>query len=110
MDADEILMDAEERMEKAVEVFKHSLAGIRTGRANPGLVDSLRVEVLITGHTHMPMCIHVERGCVVNPGSLYQFNNMRSSSHSYGVLCLPEMTFELFDLALSPDQPVPIES
>ena len=32
-------------MEKAVDVLKHSLAGIRTGRANPGLVDSLRVEV-----------------------------------------------------------------
>jgi ribosome recycling factor len=31
-------------MEKAVDVLKHSLAGIRTGRANPGLVDSLRVE------------------------------------------------------------------
>ncbi len=45
MPADEILIDAEERMEKAVDVFKHSLAGIRTGRANPGLVDSLRVEV-----------------------------------------------------------------
>ena len=35
----------EERMEKAVAVLKGSLAGIRTGRANPGLVDSLRVEV-----------------------------------------------------------------
>ncbi len=45
MPADEILMDAEERMEKAVDVFKHALTGIRTGRANPGLVDSLRVEV-----------------------------------------------------------------
>lgn len=44
MNADEILMDVEERMEKAVDVLKHSLAGIRTGRANPGLVDSLRVE------------------------------------------------------------------
>jgi ribosome recycling factor len=32
-------------MEKAISVLKHSLAGIRTGRANPGLVDSLRVEV-----------------------------------------------------------------
>ncbi len=31
-------------MEKAVDVLKHALAGIRTGRANPGLVDSLRVE------------------------------------------------------------------
>jgi ribosome recycling factor len=45
MSADEILMDVEERMEKAVDVLKHALAGIRTGRANPGLVDSLRVEV-----------------------------------------------------------------
>ena len=45
MTADEILLDTEERMEKAVDVLKHALAGIRTGRANPGLVDSLRVEV-----------------------------------------------------------------
>ncbi len=45
MSADEITFDAEERMEKAVDVLKSSLAGIRTGRANPGLVDSLRVEV-----------------------------------------------------------------
>src|SRR5437764_570479 len=44
MDADEILLDVEERMEKAIDVLKHALAGIRTGRANPGLVDSLRVE------------------------------------------------------------------
>jgi ribosome recycling factor len=45
MPADEILLDVEERMEKAIDVLKHALAGIRTGRANPGLVDSLRVEV-----------------------------------------------------------------
>lgn len=45
MSAEEILLDAEERMEKAVDVLKHALSGIRTGRANPGLVDSLRVEV-----------------------------------------------------------------
>lgn len=45
MSSDEILMDAEERMEKAVSVLSNNLSGIRTGRANPGLVDSLRVEV-----------------------------------------------------------------
>jgi ribosome recycling factor len=45
VDADEILLDVEERMEKALGVLKGALAGIRTGRANPGLVDSLRVEV-----------------------------------------------------------------
>lgn len=45
MSADEVVLDSEERMDKAVSVFKTNLTGIRTGRANPGLVDSLRVEV-----------------------------------------------------------------
>jgi ribosome recycling factor len=45
MPADDILLDVEDRMEKALTVLKGQLAGIRTGRANPGLVDSLRVEV-----------------------------------------------------------------
>lgn len=45
MPADDILLDVEDRMEKALGVLKGQLAGIRTGRANPGLVDSLRVEV-----------------------------------------------------------------
>jgi ribosome recycling factor len=45
MSAEDILLNAEDRMDKAIAVLKQSLAGIRTGRANPGLVDSLRVEV-----------------------------------------------------------------
>lgn len=44
MDKDEVLMDSEERMEKAVEYFRHELVGIRTGRASPGLVESVRVD------------------------------------------------------------------
>ena len=44
MTAEEILFDAEERMEKALAKLKSDLTGIRTGRANPGLLDSLRVE------------------------------------------------------------------
>lgn len=44
MPADEILLTVEEKMEKAVEVLKKQLGGIRTGRATPGLVDSIRVE------------------------------------------------------------------
>ena len=45
MNGDDILLDVEERMEKTIEGLKGNLAGIRTGRANPGLVDSLKVEV-----------------------------------------------------------------
>ncbi len=44
MTSDEILLDAEERMEKAVGVFRDELRGLRTGRATPALVDNLRVE------------------------------------------------------------------
>ena len=44
MSVEEILMDAEERMEKALARLKQDLTGIRTGRANPGMVDSLRIE------------------------------------------------------------------
>ncbi len=44
MGSDEILFDAEERMEKAIGVFRDELRGLRTGRATPALVDSLKVE------------------------------------------------------------------
>ena len=45
MTTSNIIKDSEERMDKAIEVLKKNLGGIRTGRANPGLVDSLRVDV-----------------------------------------------------------------
>ena len=44
MTSDEILLDCEERMDKAVNVFRDELRGLRTGRATPALVDNLRVE------------------------------------------------------------------
>ena len=40
----EVLVEAEKKMAKAVEVLKHDLATIRTGRASPALVDRLHVE------------------------------------------------------------------
>lgn len=44
MTEEEILFDAEERMEKAVNVLRDEFRGLRTGRATPALVDHLRVE------------------------------------------------------------------
>ncbi|MBZ0295473.1 MAG: YfcE family phosphodiesterase [Anaerolineae bacterium] len=67
------------------------------------MLESLDVDVLITGHTHMPMYIQVDRGCVLNPGSLYTFKNMRPSSHTYGVLHLPQLRFELYDVTAPAD-------
>ncbi len=45
MDQDEILLDTEDRMEKAATMLHTQLQGIRTGRPTPGLVDSIRVDV-----------------------------------------------------------------
>lgn len=44
MDVDDILLDADDRMGKAVEVFAQGLRGIRAGAASPGLVESVRVD------------------------------------------------------------------
>jgi putative phosphoesterase len=63
------------------------------------MLESLGADILITGHTHVPLYVKVKRGCVVNPGSLYTFHNVRSTSHTYGVLHLPDMTFDLFDIS-----------
>ena len=41
---DETLFEAEEKMEKAVEVAKESFGGIRTGRAHPGMFSKILVD------------------------------------------------------------------
>ena len=41
---DDILLDTEEKMEKAVEHLTQVFRGIRTGRASPGLVENIRVD------------------------------------------------------------------
>ncbi len=42
--SDDILLDAEERMEAAVHAMQEKAKGIRTGRATPELVEPLRVD------------------------------------------------------------------
>ena len=43
-DIDEILLDADERMDKAVEAYRHALDAIRTGRASTALVEHIHIE------------------------------------------------------------------
>jgi putative phosphoesterase len=61
------------------------------------MLESLNVDVLITGHTHVPLFAQVDNGIVINPGSLYTFPSSRETSHSYGVLDTAEMDFILYD-------------
>jgi ribosome recycling factor len=44
MSMEEIALEAEERMEKSLVLLADQLRGVRTGRANVGLVDSIRVD------------------------------------------------------------------
>ncbi len=44
MSYEEVLLETEEKMDKAVQVFVDELKGIRTGRATPGLIENVRVE------------------------------------------------------------------
>lgn len=44
MPLDDILLEAEEQMEKTLEHLKLELRGIRTGRASPALVEHIKVE------------------------------------------------------------------
>lgn len=45
MDLDTILLEAEEAMDKALSYLGSELKGVRTGRASPGLVEFVKVEV-----------------------------------------------------------------
>ncbi len=41
---DEVLLEAEEKMDKCVEHLQHEFSGLRTGKASPSLVDGIGVE------------------------------------------------------------------
>lgn len=41
----DLLKDAEEKMKKAIEATRHEFGLIRTGRANPGILEHIKVEV-----------------------------------------------------------------
>jgi ribosome recycling factor len=45
MALDDILLEAEEKMTKTELVVQHEFVGLRTGRASPGLVENIMVEV-----------------------------------------------------------------
>ncbi len=44
MSAQNVLRESEEKMKKTLEITGHSFAQVRTGRANPGMVETLHVD------------------------------------------------------------------
>ncbi len=51
MPVDEILLEADDQMEKALTHLRNEFRGIRTGRASTGLVEGLKIEVESYGST-----------------------------------------------------------
>ena len=45
MPIDDILLEAEEKMQKTEEVVQHEFSGVRTGKASPSLVENILVDV-----------------------------------------------------------------
>jgi len=43
-DPDELVLEASEKMDGALQALKRELAGVRTGRAHPGLIENLTVD------------------------------------------------------------------
>ena len=44
MTAQQITRETEDKMKKSLEIVQHNFAGVRTGRANSGMVENLRVD------------------------------------------------------------------
>ncbi len=51
MDAEELMMETEDAMDKAVEYLGHEFATVRTGKASPSLVENIDVHVESYGTT-----------------------------------------------------------
>ena len=49
MNADEILLETEEAMQKAVDYVLHEMSTVRTGKASPSLIEGIEVHVQAYG-------------------------------------------------------------
>lgn len=56
------------------------------------------VDLVICGHTHMPMHVQIGEAHVVNPGSIYKNRFEYRGSRTCGVFDLAEMTLQVLDL------------
>jgi ribosome recycling factor len=105
MDQDEILLDAEERMEKAVGILQSQLVGLRTGRATPGLVDSIRVDYY-GSPTPLKQCANISipepQQIVIRPFDASVLNNIVKAIQSSDIGLAPNSDGRLIRLSIPP--------
>ena len=63
-------------------------------------------DVIILGHTHMPMHVRVSGMWVLNPGSVY--GESVRDSHTCATLTLPDCVFQVFDLESGQPLEIPV--
>ncbi len=105
MDQDEILLDAEDRMEKAFAVMQGQLKGLRTGRATPGLVDSIRVDYY-GSPTPLKQLANVTvpelQQIVIRPFDVSSLNNIVKSIQASDIGLAPNSDGRLIRLSIPP--------
>ncbi|MEO1273217.1 MAG: metallophosphoesterase family protein, partial [Myxococcota bacterium] len=85
-------------------LMAHGTPGNQVGYVTPESIPkafrrrlrTLDADVLILGHTHIPMCLEIGHVTIVNPGSVC---NLRPrDSHTCAILYLPERRLEVLEL------------
>ncbi len=56
----------------------------------------VNADIVLLGHTHVPMAAHVRQVWIYNPGSVCGAHT--SGSRTCGILSLPDCSFEVFDI------------
>jgi putative phosphoesterase len=60
------------------------------------VIREAKTDIVILGHTHQPMCVHIKGTMIVNPGSVS--NNYTLPFGTCGILDLPERQFHVINL------------
>ncbi len=63
------------------------------------MLETARADVLVLGHTHVPVYMETPAGVLINPGSaLVQHNSDRPTSRTFGLLDTTSLEYRLFDV------------
>lgn len=69
------------------------------------IAQSVEAKVIMLGHTHMPMRIHVRDKLIINPGAIYGnassdsiYRKREIEERTCGVLSLPDCQFEVYEI------------
>mgnify|MGYP005856989887 CR=1 FL=1 len=68
-------------------------------RAMAGLLEAASADVLVLGHTHIPIHVETPAGLVINPGSVLARHNTRlPTSRTFGLLDVSTQAYTLYDV------------